>query len=442
MTKARRLSQIAGFCIEEGGEAIMKLELGIGKTTQTVQLPDKAVQQVLYPNQVERGLTGAAEVARALASPIGSPRLGEIVCPGEKIVIVTSDITRPMPTWVAMPPLLDELYGAGVRPEDITLVFALGSHRPHTEAEMRKLAGERAWAEIRCVDGDPNDCVHLGVTKNGTPVDIFRTVAEADRRICLGNIEYHYFAGYSGGAKAIMPGVSTREAIQANHSMMTMVGACAGNLDTNPLRQDIEEAAAICGVDFILNVVLDEHKEIICAVAGHLVEAHRAGCAFLDTLYLTPIEHRADIVIVSQGGAPKDLNLYQTQKALDNAKHAIRDGGVIVLVGSCREGLGEKTFEEWILAAEKPADLISRIQREFRLGGHKAAAIAMVLERADIYLVSDLDPDFVERIFMKPFATVQEAYEAAAAKLGQDASVLVMPYGGSTLPQVRNSIWV
>ena len=137
MTKARRLSQIAGFCIEEGGETIMKLELGIGKTTQTVQLPDEAVQQVLYPNQVERGLTGAAEVARALASPIGSPRLGEIVRPGEKIVIVTSDITRPMPTWVAMPPLLDELYGAGVRPEDITLVFALGSHRPHTEAEMR-----------------------------------------------------------------------------------------------------------------------------------------------------------------------------------------------------------------------------------------------------------------------------------------------------------------
>ena len=302
---------------------------------------------------------------------------------------------------------------------------------------MRKLAGERAWQEIRCVDGAPEDCVHLGVTSRGTPVDITRVVAEADRRVCLGNIEYHYFAGYSGGAKAIMPGVSTRAAIQANHSMMVQEAACAGNLDTNPLRQDIEEAAALCGVDFLLNVVLDEHKQILRAVAGDVTAAHRAGCAFLDTLYRKEIEQRADIVIVSQGGAPKDLNLYQTQKALDNAKHAVRDGGVVILVGSCKEGLGEKTFEAWMTAAPTPHSLIERIQREFRLGGHKAAAIAMVLEHADIYLVSDLAPELVASLFMQPFSTVQAAYDAAAEKLGKDASVLVMPYGGSTLPHVR-----
>ena len=416
----------------------MKLELGIGNGTQSVDIPDGCLQQVLLPNDVERGLTGEAEVRRALASPIGSPHLKEIVRPGERIAIVTSDITRPMPTYKVMPALLDELYEAGIRAEDITLVFALGSHRPHTEEEMKRLAGERAFREIRCVDSDADDCVHMGVTAAGTPVDITRTVAEADRRICLGNIEYHYFAGYSGGAKAIMPGVSTREAIQANHSMMVREEACAGNLDTNPLRRDIEEAAEICGVDFILNVVLDEHKEIIRAVAGEVTAAHRAGCAFLDTLYQKKIEKRADIVIVSQGGAPKDLNLYQTQKALDNAKHAVRDGGIVILVGSCKEGLGERVFEEWLTAAQKPRDLIDRIQREFRLGGHKAAAIAMVLEHADIYLVSDLEPAFVETLFMTPFDAVQTAYDAAVSKLGTNASVLVMPYGGSTLPCVSN----
>lgn len=416
----------------------MKLELGIGNGTQSVDVPDGCLQQVLLPNDVERGLTGEAEVRRALATPIGSPHLKEIVRPGERIAIVTSDITRPMPTYKVMPALLDELYEAGIRAEDITLVFALGSHRPHTEEEMKKLAGERAFREIRCVDSDADDCVHKGVTAAGTPVDITRTVAEADRRICLGNIEYHYFAGYSGGAKAIMPGVSTREAIQANHSMMVREEACAGNLDTNPLRRDIEEAAEICGVDFILNVVLDEHKEIIRAVAGEVTAAHRAGCAFLDTLYQKKIEKRADIVIVSQGGAPKDLNLYQTQKALDNAKHAVRDGGIVILVGSCKEGLGERVFEEWLTTAQKPRDLIDRIQREFRLGGHKAAAIAMVLEHADIYLVSDLEPAFVETLFMTPFDTVQTAYDAAVSKLGTNASVLVMPYGGSTLPCVSN----
>ena len=415
----------------------MKLELGIGSRLQQVEIPDHCVQQVLLPNDVKRELTGEDEVRRALANPVGTPALKEIVKASETVAIVTSDITRPMPTYKVMPALLDELYEAGIRPEDITLVFALGSHRPHTEEETRKLAGERAFSEIRCVDSDAADCVHLGVTTAGTPVDITRTVAEADRRICLGNIEYHYFAGYSGGAKAIMPGVSTREAIQSNHSMMVREEACAGNLDTNPLRKDIEEAAAICGVDFIVNVVLDEHKEIIRAVAGDVTAAHREGCAFLDALYQKKIEKRADIVIVSQGGAPKDLNLYQTQKALDNAKHAVRDGGIVILVGSCKEGLGESVFEEWLTSAQKSRDLIDRIQREFRLGGHKAAAIAMVLEHAEIYLVSDLEPEFVKTLFMTPFATVQEAYDAAAAKLGETPTVLVMPYGGSTLPRAE-----
>ncbi len=416
----------------------MKLELGIGSRTQAVEIPDACVQQVLLPNEVVHDLIGEAEVRRALEHPIASPRLQELVHPGEKIAIVTSDITRPMPTSVVMPPLLDELYAAGVRSEDITLVFALGSHRPHTGEEMIKLAGKRAFREIRCVDSDPTDFVHMGDTAAGTPVDITRVVAEADRRICLGNIEYHYFAGYSGGAKAIMPGVSTRAAIQSNHRMMIREEACAGNLTTNPLRKDIERAADICGVDFILNVVLDEHKQIIRAVAGDVTAAHRAGCSFLDTLYQKKIEKRTDIVIVSQGGAPKDLNLYQTQKALDNAKHAVRDGGVIILMGSCKEGLGEATFEQWLTSASRPQELIDRIQQEFRLGGHKAAAIAMVLEHADIYLVSDLDPAFVETLFMTPFDTVQSAYDAAATKLGADASVLVMPYGGSTLPRVSN----
>lgn len=414
----------------------MKLTFGFGNGVQEVEVPEKNLIAELHANKVPVGLTGEAEVVRALREPIGSPRLKDIVRPGERVAIITSDITRPMPTAKVMPALLDELYEGGVRPEDITLVFALGSHRKHTEAERQKLAGERAWREIRCVDSDPEDCVSLGVTSRGTPVDITRTVAEADRRICLGNIEYHYFAGYSGGAKAIMPGVSTRAAIQANHSRMVMPECCAGALETNPLRMDIEEAGKMTGIDFILNVVLSEHKEILKAVAGDATEAHRAGCAFLDTLYRISVPEPADIVLVSQGGAPKDLNLYQTQKALDNAKHAVKDGGVIILVGSCREGLGEKVFEEWMLSAPTPASLIERIKKDFKLGGHKAAAIAMVLERAEIDLVSDLEDDFVRSVFLVPQPSAQAALDRAFEKLGPDARVLSMPYGGSTLPSI------
>ncbi len=414
----------------------MKLRFGFGTGFQEVEVPEQNLIGELHANKVETELTGEAEVLRALQNPIGSARLKDIVRPGEKVAVITSDITRPMPTAKVMPSLLDELYAGGVRPEDITLVFALGSHRFQTPEEQRKLAGERAWNEIRCVDSDASDCVSYGLTSRGTPVDVFRTVAEADRRICLGNIEYHYFAGYSGGAKAIMPGVSTRAAIQANHSRMVLPECCAGALETNPVRMDIEEAGAMVGIDFIVNVVLSEHKEILRAVAGDAVLAHREGCKYLDRLYRKELKAPADIVLVSQGGAPKDLNLYQTQKALDNAKHAVRQGGVIILIGSCKEGLGERTFEEWMTTAPTADSLIERIGRDFKLGGHKAAAIAMVLQKAEVDLVSELDDDFVRSIFLTPQPSAQVALDRALEKLGPDATILAMPYGGSTLPTI------
>jgi nickel-dependent lactate racemase len=414
----------------------MKLEIGFGTAPQTVDVPDGNLIGVLTPNEVLITETGESAVKKALCSPIGTKRLTSIVSAGEKVVIITSDLTRPVPSYKILPAILDELEKAGVVAKDITVVFALGSHRRHTPDEMKKLVGEDVYNRVRCIDGDPEDYLHMGTTKLGTPVDICRIVAEADKRIAIGNIEYHYFAGYSGGAKAIMPGVSTRAAIQNNHSRMVLPEAAAGRLEGNPVREDIEEALQYCPLDFIVNVVLDERKEIIYAVAGDAVKAHREGCEFLDTLYRKEIHRRADIVIASQGGAPKDLNLYQTQKALDNAKHAVKKGGVIILVGSCREGLGEDIFEQWLLEAGEPDELVARIEHNFQLGGHKAAAIALVLRNADVYLVSEMNLALVESIFLKPFDTVQDALDAALDKHGNNSSVLIMPYAGSTLPIV------
>jgi len=412
----------------------MEFELGFGICTQQLNVPDENLICVLRPNTVQQGLTGEAAVSRALENPIGTPRIGQIVHPGETVAIVTSDITRPLPSDKILPLLVEELLQAGIVREDITVVFGLGSHRKQTASEQKKLVGEQVYSQIKCIDGDDSDCVQYGFTSRGTPVDIVRVVAEANRRVCLGNIEYHYFAGYSGGAKAIMPGVSTRDAIQHNHSRMVEAAAVAGRLEGNPVREDIEEAARMVGVDFNVNVVLDEHKEIVHAVAGDMVQAHREGCRYLDRLYGKTITARADIVVVSQGGAPKDLNLYQTQKALDSAKHAVKKGGVIILVGSCKEGLGEEMFEEWMTSSPNAHSMIERIQVDFQLGGHKAAAIAMVLEDAEVYLVSELDADFVRQIFLTPFSDVQTAFDAAMQKIGSGASVIVMPYGGSTLP--------
>ena len=411
-------------------------EFGFGKEKQFVNIPDGVKVRELTANDNIEFNAVDADVVHALENPIGSPRLRDIVKPGEKIAIITSDITRPMPTYKVMPALLDELAAAGVDFKDVTLVFALGSHRKQSPEEQKRLAGDVAYGKINVVDSDPEDCIHMGVTANGTPVDITRVVAEADRRIALGNIEFHYFAGYSGGYKAVMPGVSTPAAIQSNHKLMIRPESCAGRLEGNPVREDIEEAGRICGLDFILNVVLDEHKNIVKVVCGDPVKAHRVGAAFLDKLYTKEIDCGADIVIVSQGGAPKDLNLYQTQKALDNSKHAVKDGGIIILIGSCAEGYGEHTFEDWMLNSESPDDLVNKICRNFVLGGHKAAAIGMVLQRADIYLVSDMDPALVQRSFMKPYSSAQQAFDDALAKLGDNADVITMPYGGSVLPRL------
>ena len=416
---------------------LTQLEFGFGTSTQKVEVPRKNLMGVLEPNQIAIDLIGEDEVRRALNHPIGAPLLREIVKAGETVAIVTSDITRPMPSYLVLPILLDELYTVGIKREDITVVFGLGSHRKQTPEEMKRLVGERVFNEVKCIDGDIDDCMNMGVTSFGTPVDVVRVVAEADRRICLGNVEFHYFAGYSGGAKAIMPGVSTRRAIQNNHSLMVKSEASAGRLEGNPVREDIEEAGRICQIDYIVNVVLDEKKRVIKAVAGDSVKAHRVACGFLDQLYKKVLPGKADIVMVSQGGAPKDLNLYQTQKALDNAKHAVRKGGIIILIGSCKEGLGEEIFEEWMEKSKTASSMIDRIQKDFQLGGHKAAAIAMVLEDAQIYLVSELPEGFVEQIFLTPMKTAQIALDKAFEKLGEDATVLAMPYGGSTLPYVE-----
>ena len=414
----------------------MKLEFGYGKGVQTVNVPEQNLLAVLMSNPMTHQRVGEAAVRHAMENPIGSKRLCKLVRPGQKVAIVTSDISRPLPTWQILPHVLDELYAAGVDKADITVVFALGSHRNHTEEEKLHLAGERAYREVRCIDSTPDDCVHMGVTSRGTDVDITRVVAEADVRICLGNIEFHYFAGYSGGAKAIMPGVSTPKAIQQNHRMMVSPEACAGKLEGNPIREDIEESGSICGIDFIVNVVLDEHKHIVYAVAGDVTKAHRVGCAYLDEMYRKPIPEKADIVLVSQGGAPKDANLYQTQKALDNAKHAVKKGGTIILIGACNEGLGSAKFESWLRSAPTAHSMVERIGRDFQLGGHKAAAIGMVLENARIDFVSEMDPEFVKSIFLVPQPDAQTAFDEAMARYGENATVIAMPFGGATLPIV------
>ncbi|MBQ9988149.1 MAG: nickel-dependent lactate racemase [Clostridia bacterium] len=413
----------------------MKYELGFGKQVVEVQIPEKNAQRELLPNPVPHGVGGMEEVRRALQEPIGAPLLKDTVKPGQKIVIVTSDITRPIPSYQVLPPVLDELAAAGIPDSDITIVLALGSHRAHTEEEKRRLVGDAVYDRITCIDSDMDKCVQVGTTPDGTPVDMFEPVVNADVRILLGNIEFHWFVGYSGGAKALMPGVSSKRAIQYNHRRMVLPESCAGALETNPVRMDIEAILPFIKADYIVNVVLDEHKNIVHCVAGDVIEAHRVGCKLLDAMYAVKIDSLSDCVVVSQGGAPKDMNVYQAQKALDNARHAVRQGGTIVWVCSCAEGYGSASFERWLKTYGDPADCIKAIHENFELGGHKAAGIAITAQKARILFVNELDDTTTRTVYATPMASAQAAVDLVLSET-PNASFLVMPYGGSTLPKL------
>ena len=411
-----------------------ELHFPFGHSKLSLRVPSQNLLGTYFPRDEAAAMDEASLLAGALANPVGSPRLSQIARSGQKVVIVTSDLTRPCPSDRLLPPVLDELATAGIAPTDITVVIALGLHRPMSTAEIEAAVGAEVNARVRVINHDPENTVHLGNTAAGTPVQIFQPVVEADLLVCLGNLEFHYFAGYSGGAKAILPGCASRETLNANHAMMVHPEASAGRLEDNPVRLDIEEGADMVGVDFILNVLVNGRHQIEEAVAGHIEKAHRRGCEFVQQRGTVVIPQRAEIVIVSAGGYPSDLNMYQAQKALDNAAHALCEGGIIIWVAECSESMGNKTFEDWLVEADSPQEMLDRIQREFVLGGHKAAAIAAVMQKADIFLVSTLSEELVRACGLVPFYRLDVALAAALAEVGQGAKIIALPQGGSVMP--------
>jgi nickel-dependent lactate racemase len=409
------------------GDGALDAELPDGVDV-TVVGPGCGLGEEVDPPAAPSAADERAEIRRALAEPIGAPRLSELAAKARKAAIVVSDVTRPCPSYRFLPALLDEL--SPLAPEDISILFALGGHRGHTREEQVRLAGEEVVARgVRLVDLDASRCRPVGVTSRGTRLEVFDEYLDADLRVCTGNIEYHYFAGFSGGAKAVVPGLCSYAAIRDNHSMMLAPTARAGVIDGNPVREDIDEAGELIGIDFIFNVLLDEEKRIVRAVAGHYLQAHRVGAEAYDRRCDLRVPAPAEVVVASPGGRPKDINLYQAQKTLDNVAGAVRDGGVVILVARCAEGFGQKTFEEWMTGMGSPQVLIDRIQREFVLGGHKAAAVAGLLARADVYLVSAFPDDVVRSMCMTPYDTVDEAIAAALSRAGDGARCLVVPHG-------------
>jgi nickel-dependent lactate racemase len=408
------------------------VDLKYGKGHFEVEVPDANLAGIILPNELMGVKDEQAEIRRALESPIGSPRLREKLSKGMKVVVIISDATRPCPSYKFLPILFDEINAGGVPDDDITAIIALGSHRNSTDEERRALMGP-AYGRVRTIDHDKKDCKYVGTSSFGHRIEIFREVVDADFIVCTGNTEYHYFAGYSGGAKAVLPGCASHGTIEVNHAMMVDPKAETGSLDS-PIRREIDEIPGMLKIGFLLDVVLNSKKEIVAAVAGDVMKAHREGVKYVDRMYNVKVP-KADIVITSAGGYPKDINMYQAQKAMDNSKHVVRDGGTMILVAQCKECLGNDVFACWVDEATTIEAQARRMDEHFELGGHKASVIARTAQKCDIYLVSEIPGPTVKKMFLIPAGSPQEALDIALAKHGPGAKVLVSPFGGMVLPK-------
>ena len=412
----------------------MNLKFKYGKETLDFTVPDTNYSETLNPRHADGVDDSTAEVRRALANPIGSSRLKNLVSSTDQIVILVSDISRPTPSHVLLPPLMDELNAAGVPDKNICIIFGLGTHRKQSSKEMVKLVGQEIFNRIECIDHDIDDCEKIGVTSQGTSVSVFRRVLNADFIIATGNLEFHYFAGVCGGAKALAPGVCDWETIRSNHEKFLLDGAVSGKIVGNPVREEIDEIGQMVGIHFMLNAVLNSQKEIVRVFAGDIEKAHREGSRFLHSIFTCEIKELADIVIISPGGFPKDINLYQAHKAVENILLAVKPGGIIILVAQCGEGIGSVNFTNGMIGGASPQELIDSLNHDFVLGLHKAIRIAQIHLKTPFYMVSDLSSDIKEKMFIENFNTVDDALKQALKIQGKKARVLAIPFGASTLP--------
>ncbi len=416
--------------------------LPYGKSDICVRIPARNLLGSIEPKEQAGVGDTKAEIERALKEPIGSKRLNEIAQPEHKVAIVVDDFTRSTPSQAMLLPVLAELNAAGVRDENVTVIFGCGTHRAVKPEEAARLLGEEALKRLKTVSHNckAEDLVYVGKTSaHGNKVYVNRVFAEADVKVLLGDVDFHYYAGYGGGRKSVLPAVSGEETIKRNHAMLLQVSACPGTLAGNPVHEDMTEAARLAKVDFILNVVTNSKGQIVKAFAGDLEQAFNEAVKLVDEMYRVPVEHRADIVVVSPGGYPADMDLYQAYKALDNALEVVKRNGVIILVAECAEGHGNEVFYDWMTRLGELKKVEREIKRNFAMGGHKAYYLLKALQRYPIILVSSLPDYYATSIFkFKTARAVNDALSEALKMAGSAAKVWAMPHGTFTLPEVKS----
>jgi nickel-dependent lactate racemase len=422
-----------------------RVTLAYGRTGLPLDLPDHA--DILVSKQAPGLPDERAAIVHALRHPIGSTPLREKVRPGDTVVIVHTDITRATPNALLLPIVLAELESAGVRRQDITLLNALGTHRPQTDAELRAMLGDAVVSKYRCLQHnawDDANLVSFGTTSRGNPVRINRAYAEARVKILTGFIEPHFFAGFSGGPKGVLPSIAGFESVLSNHgrAMISHPHATWGVTAGNPVWEEMREMAQRTEPTFLVNVTMNDARQLTGVFAGDLLAAHAAGCAFVADHAMVAVSAPYDVVVTSNSGYPLDQNLYQTVKGMSAAVRIVRPGGAIVMCAACQDGLpAHGQYAELLARGGSPQGVLELLaQPDFHAHDQWQVQIqAQIQLKADVFVHSDgLDDADIRRALFQPLRPLADSLAALFTRYGP--RVCVLPNGPQVIPTIRASV--
>lgn len=419
-----------------------------GDTELNMSLDEKKVLQVIESNEYECNKSEEEIIDEAIKKPIGSPRLKELVNKGETVCIIIPDCTR---LWQKtdrfLYKIVEELNKGGVEDKDIIFISALGTHRKQTKEEHDALLGEKLCNRFEVIDHDCFDkknLKYMGKTTFGTPVWLNKRAIDCDHIILTGGIIYHFLVGWSGGRKYILPGIASYETVMANHklSLNPKLGGGihkdvrCGNTKNNPVHEDMMETAAFVRPTFMFNVVMGADGNIAGAVAGNYIEAHEEGRKLVDKIDGVDIKEKADVVIATADGYPRDINLYQATKLFINARAAVKDGGTIIALIECREGLGgNKEVQDMILNYDTVLEREKELRKNYSISKFVGYFVCQTAEKFNLILVSKLDPKLVEKANIKVVDSIEKAFELVKDK--RNLTITLMPDGAKTFPKLK-----
>lgn len=415
----------------------MDLQIPYGKDEKLqVSVPDKNVLAVVHPNEVEK--QNETEILlRAIEKPINSKTFSEFLSDAKDILFIVNDGTRPTPTAKVLDMIKEQ-----VQDQNIKFIIATGVHRAPTKEEYDFIFGkhydsfkDRIYVHDSKKD---DDMVHIGTSKNGTEMYVNRLGMDAHKIVIIGSVEPHYFGGYTGGRKSFLPGIASRKTIAQNHKHALKLEAHALALDGNPVHEDMIDALKTIADKeiFSIQTVLDGERRLYGVTCGHIHDSFYAAIDKAKEVFCVKILEKADIV-VSVAPYPMDIDLYQSQKALDNGKLALKHGGILIMVSKCRTGIGEPTFFELLSSSDSPQAVLDTIDKGYKLGYHKAAKMAEIGTWAETWGITDLDDKDMNAIFIKPFHDLQKALDMALEQKGSNAKVLFLMDGSITVPMIE-----